>query len=318
MAVRFPHRLRLPVCAAPMFLVSGPDLVIAACKAGIIGSFPTPNARPISVLDDWMRKITDELAALRAANPDALIGPWAANLVTHSSNARLPEDLALIAKYKPPIVITALGSPKPALEIVHGYGGLVFADVVNLKLAKKAAEAGADGLACIASGAGGHTGTISPFAFISAVREFFDGIVIIGGAISDGAGVAGAIAAGADLVYMGTRFIATDESIAAPSFKAMLPPATIDDLVVSAGITGTAASWLRPSLIENGLDPDNMPAAPGRHYDSNQSIETKKWMSVWAAGQGVGAVKAIELVATVVDRLDDEYRAARARFAALG
>lgn len=301
-----------------MFLVSGPELVVAACKAGIVGAFPTPNARPIQVLEDWMRRITEGLAAARTADPNAIIGPWAANLVTHSSNVRLPEDLALVAKYRPPIVITALGSPRPALDVVHGYGGLVFGDVVNLPLARKAAQAGVDGLACIASGAGGHTGMISPFAFISAVREFFDGLIVVGGGISDGAGVAGAIAAGADLVYMGTRFIATDESIAAASFKAMLPPATLDDLVISAGLTGTPASWLRQSLRENGLDPDNMPAAPGRHYDSNQSIETKKWMSVWSAGQGVGAVKAVEPVATVVDRLVREYVAARARFAAFG
>lgn len=293
-----------------MFLVSGPELVIAACKAGIVGAFPTPNARPIATLEAWMERIASELCGATNA------GPWAANLVTHSSNTRLPEDLRLVAKYRPPIVITALGSPKPALDIVHDYGGLVFGDVVNLKLARKAVEAGVDGLACIAAGAGGHTGSISPFAFISAVREFFEGTIVVGGAIADGAGIAGVIAAGADLVYMGTRFIATDESLAAPGFKAMLPAATLDDLVVSAGITGTPASWLKPSLRENGIDPDRMPDAPGRHYDtSGQSLEGKSWMNLWSAGQGVGAVRRIEPVAAVVDTLEREYRAARSRFA---
>ena len=214
------QQLRLPIIAAPMFLISGPDLVLAACRAGIVGAFPTPNARPIEVLDQWMATITEGLARARAESPQARIGPWAANLVTHSSNARLPEDLALIARYQPPIVITALGSPRPAIEVVHAYGGMVIADVVNLTLARKAVAAGADGLACVCAGAGGHTGHLSPFAFVSAVREFFDGLVIAGGGITDGWGVAGAIASGADLVYMGTRFIPTAESQAAPRVQA--------------------------------------------------------------------------------------------------
>ena len=209
--------LRLPVFAAPMFLISGPEMVLAACKAGIIGAFPTPNARPIETLDVWMKQITEGLAQAHDEQPAASIGPWCANLVTHSSNTRLPEDLALIAKYKPPIVVTALGSPKPAIEVVHSYGGLVFADVIDIKLARKAVATGADGLACVSAGAGGHTGMLSPFAFVSAVREFFEGQVIVGGGISDGWGIAGAIACGADYVYMGTRFIPTTESMAAPA-----------------------------------------------------------------------------------------------------
>jgi nitronate monooxygenase len=304
-----PWPLRLPVVAAPMFLVSGPELVLAACRAGIVGAFPTPNARPIELLDDWMRRITEGLQGVAT--------PWAANLVTHSSNQRLPQDLSLIAKYKPPIVITALGSPKPAIEVVHAYGGVVIADVVNLTLAKKAVAAGADGLACISSGAGGHTGHLSPFAFVSAVRQFFDGLVILGGGIADGQGVAGAIACGADLVYMGTRFIAVAESQAQPAYKQMLVDSTVDDLIVSAGITGTPASWLKPSLRANGLDPDALPAAPPRSYDSSQDLASKRWKDVWAAGQGLGAIQAVEPVATVVDRLDAEYRAARQRLAAL-
>ena len=288
-------------------------MVLAACKAGIIGAFPTPNARPIETLDVWMKQITEGLAQARDEQPKATIGPWCANLVTHSSNTRLPEDLALIAKYKPPIVVTALGSPKPAIEVVHSYGGLVFADVIDIKLARKAVAAGADGLACVSAGAGGHTGMLSPFAFVSAVREFFDGQVIVGGGISDGWGVAGAIACGADYVYMGTRFIPTTESMAAPAYKQMVVDSTVDDLIVSAGITGTAASWLKPSLRALGIDPDNMPAAPERQYDSSKPVAARKWMDVWAAGQGVGAIKAIEPLALVVDRLADEYAQATRR-----
>ncbi len=313
----FPFVLRLPVFAAPMFLISGPDLVLAACKSGIIGSFPTPNARPIEQLDVWMKQVTEGLAQARDTQPRSTIGPWCANLVTHSSNTRLAEDLALVAKYKPPIVVTALGSPKPAIEVVHSYGGLVFADVITLALARKAVAAGADGLACVSAGAGGHTGFLSPFAFVSAIREFFDGYVIVGGGIGDGWGVAGAVASGADFVYMGTRFIPTTESMAPTDYKNMVVDSTVDDLIVSSGITGTAASWLKPSLRANGLDPDNMPDAPGRRYDSNQSFAGKKWMDVWAAGQGLGSIKVVEPTATVVERLAKEYAQAVSRMTRL-
>ena len=313
----YPFALRVPVFAAPMFLISGPDLVLAACKAGIIGAFPTPNARPIAMLDTWMHQITEGLARARDEQPAATIGPWCANLVTHSSNTRLAEDLELVARYKPPVVVTALGSPKPAIEVVHAYGGLVFADVISLGLARKAVAAGADGLACVCAGAGGHTGFLSPFAFISAVREFFDGYVIAGGGISDGWGVAGAIASGADFVYMGTRFIPAAESMAPPAYKQMVVESGIDDLVVSAGVSGTAASWLKPSLRANGLDPDNMPDAPGRQYDSNQSFAGKKWTDVWAAGQGLGTIRGIEPTAVIVDQLSRDYQQAIARMQSL-
>jgi nitronate monooxygenase len=312
-----PFPLRLPVFAAPMFLISGPELVLAACKAGIIGAFPTPNARPIAVLDDWMKQITEGLARARDEQPAATIGPWCANLVTHSTNTRLAEDLALIAHYKPPVVVTALGSPKPAIEVVHSYGGLVFADVTTITLAKKAVAAGADGLACVSAGAGGHTGTLSPFAFVSAVRDFFDGYVIVGGGISDGWGVAGAVASGADFVYMGTRFIPTVESLAADKYKQMVVDGTVDDLVVSAGITGTAASWLKPSLRALGIDPDNMPATPARSYDSGKPVDARKWVDVWAAGQGLGTIRAVETVEAVVARLEREYAQALGRMAGL-
>ncbi|TYK67723.1 nitronate monooxygenase [Comamonas sp. Z3] len=306
--------LRIPVVSAPMFLVSGPELVVAACKAGIVGAFPTPNARPIEVLDDWMKSITQQLQRARDEQDPSTIGAWCANVVTHSSNTRLQDDLRLIARHQPPIVVTALGSPKPVIETVHGYGGIVIADVISLRLAEKAAAAGADGLACICAGAGGHTGHLSPFAFVSAVREFFDGHVIVGGGISDGFGVAGAIASGADLVYMGTRFIPTTQSMAEPAYKDMLVAATSEDLLVSAGITGSNASWLKPSLRANGIDPDNMPAVPERSYDSNRAIGARKWKDVWAAGQGVGAVKSVQSVAQVVDQLAQEWDAARERF----
>jgi len=302
----FPYKMRLPVFCAPMFLVTGPELVVAACKAGIAGAFPTPNTRTSAELDAWMGEITGQLA------PGD--GPWVANLITHSTNARLADDLKLVAEYKPPIVITALGSPKPVMETVKSYGGLVFADVVSLKLARKAAEAGVDGMACISAGAGGHTGHLSPFAFISAVREFFDGYITVGGGIADGAGIAGAIAAGADFVYMGTRFLPTVESRAQPAYKQMIVDSTADDLVVSASVTGTPASWLRASLAAAGRDPDNLGGAAQRDYSGDSA---KRWRDIWAAGQGVGRTRAIETVAQVVDDLEREYADAIARFKTL-
>lgn len=295
--------MRLPVFCAPMFLVSGPELVIAACKAGIAGAFPTPNTRTTAELDEWMDRIT------KALGPND--GPWAANLITHSSNPRLPDDLELVARYKPPIVITALGSPRPVMEAVKSYGGVVIADVVSLKLALKAAEAGVDGMACISAGAGGHTGHLSPFAFISAVREFFDGYIVVGGGISDGAGVAGAIAAGADFIYMGTRFLPTVESRAQEAYKRMVLEATADDLIVSAAVTGTPASWLKKSLAAAGYDPDNPGEVAKRDYSGEAA---KRWRDIWAAGQGVGRSREIEPVADVVAALEQEYLAAIARF----
>lgn len=302
----FPYKMRLPVFCAPMFLVTGPELVVAACKAGIAGAFPTPNTRTSAELDSWMGEITGQLA------PGD--GPWVANLITHSTNARLADDLKLVAEYKPPIVITALGSPKPVMDTVKSYGGLVFADVVSLKLARKAAEAGVDGMACISAGAGGHTGHLSAFAFISAVREFFNGYITVGGGIADGAGIAGAIAAGADFVYMGTRFLPTVESRAQPAYKQMIVDSTADDLVVSASVTGTPASWLKASLAAAGRDPDNLGGPAQRDYSGDSA---KRWRDIWAAGQGVGRTRAIETVAQVVDDLDREYADAIARFKTL-
>ncbi|MBM3510375.1 MAG: nitronate monooxygenase [Alphaproteobacteria bacterium] len=299
----FPYALQLPAFCAPMFLVSGPDLVAAACDAGVIGAYPAPNCRTTTELDAWTADIAQRTAGSRA--------PWALNLITHSTYGRLKDELEIVARHKPPIVITALGSPKPVINTVRAYGGLVFADVVSIKLAKKAVESGVDGLVCVAAGAGGHTGRLSPFAFISAVREFFDGFVVIGGGIADGAGIAGALAAGADLVYMGTRFLAARESLAQQPFKDMVVACGPDDLVISAAVTGTLASWLRPSLIACGFDPD-APALAERNY----SVENpaKKWRDMWSAGQGLQKVTAIEPVATIVDRLACELADAVARF----
>lgn len=318
MTDNFISRLRIPAIAAPMFLVSGPDLVVSACAAGIVGSFPVPNCRTIADVEAWMGDITVRLAGAAADNQGQAIGPWAANMVTHSSNARLAEELTLLARFKPPIVITALGSPRPVMDVVKSYGGLVFADVINLRLARKAVEAGVDGLVCVSAGAGGHTGYLSPFAFVSAVREIFGGIVVVGGGISDGAGIAGAIAAGADLAYLGTRFLATRESMAPEAYRQMIVDHGPDDLIVSDAITGTPASWLRPSLVACGLDPDALEKVPPeRNYTSGESSQ-KRWKDVWAAGQGLQAIRSVEPVADIVDGLVVEYRAARRRFEKLG
>tara|TARA_R110000824_G_scaffold55292_2_gene152488 strand:- start:367 stop:1296 length:930 start_codon:yes stop_codon:yes gene_type:complete len=301
-------RLRMPVVVAPMFLVSGPEMVIAAARAGMVGAFPTPNCRTSEQLDQWMTQI--------AAETKDSDGLWAANLVTHSTNDRLPDDLALVAKHKPPIVITALGSPAPAISVVHQYGGIVLADIVTIALGKKAAAAGADGLVAVSSGAGGHTGQLSPFAFLSAIREFFDGIVCVGGGISDGAGVAGAVAAGADLVYMGTRFLAAEESMAVDAYKDMVVDSDATDLIVSAAVTGTPASWLIPSLIANGYDLDNLTKPAARNYGGDD-VGTR-WKDLWAAGQGIQAVKRRDHIAAIADQLESEFLSGKARLAAIG
>jgi nitronate monooxygenase len=298
--------LRLPVVAAPMFLVSGTDLVVAAARAGVLGAFPTQNCRTAEQLDEWLATIAAGVGSR----------PWAVNLVTHSSNTRLADDLRLVGEYRPPVVITALGSPRPVMEVVKGYGGLVVGDVVSIALARKAVAAGVDGLACISAGAGGHTGHLSPFAFVSAVRAFFEGIITVGGGIADGHGIAGAVAAGADLVYMGTRFLASRESLASEAYKQMVVEHGPDDLVVSAGITGAPASWLRPSLLAHGLDPDHLVHEGARSYDAAQS-PAARWSQLWAAGQGLQSIHAVQPVAEIVDELEAEYAAAAERFTRL-
>jgi nitronate monooxygenase len=295
--------LTIPAIGAPMFLISGPEMVIAQAKAGMIASFPTPNARTSEILDDWMRQIADELTG----DPDA--ATWAANLVVHPSNDRLPADMECVLRYKPPLVITALGSPARVVEAVHSYGGLVFADVNSVGFARKAAAAGVDGLVLVASGAGGHTGLTSGFAFVEEVRQFWAGPIVLGGAISTGQAIRAAEVLGADLAYVGTAFIACCESLAEPGYKEMVVGACAEDIVPSKGITGVTANWLRGSLIAGGYDPAKMPEDKTPNFENAQD-DAKAWKNVWSAGQGVGAVKNIEPIAQIVARLKSEYDAA--------
>lgn len=303
--------LRLPLIAAPMFLVSGPDLVIAACRAGIVGSFPTPNCRTLDDLDRWMDRIDREVGARGDKRP------WAVNLIVHRTNARLEDDLALVLRYKPPLVITALGSPARIVDAVQAYGGLVLADVATLQHARKAAAAGVDGLVLVSAGAGGHTGTLTPFAFIPAVREFFDGLIVMAGGVSDGRGIAAARALGADLVYAGTRFIASAESAAPEDYKAMLVEATVESLVPTAALTGALANMLRPSILRAGLDPDKLGAGLKPDF-SEGALFNRPWKHIWSAGHGVGTIAAVESVAAIVDRWAGEYREAVEELAASG
>lgn len=290
--------LVLPVIAAPMFLVSGPRLVKACCRAGIIGSFPFPNARTIAVLDGWLDEIKQE-----AKKTDT---PFAVNLTTHRSYDRLADEVALIENHKPDIVITALGGPGPVLDVVHAFGGTVIADVNSVKYARKAAEKGADGLALVSAGAGGHTGHMSGFAFVSEVREFFDGLVVLAGGIGTGSAIRAAEVAGADLCYMGTRFIAAEESIASDDYKAMLVKAQFEDLILSDMLTGAKAYYLRQSLEKMGYDPDNLTAGSGMDLSSSQA-QIKAWRDVWSAGHGVGSVNRISSVAEIVEELKQQY-----------
>lgn len=301
--------LRLPVIAAPMFLVSGPDMVIAACKAGIVGSFPTPNARTIDDLESWMKQITGELARAKAEDPDRIIGPWAANVVVHSSNTRLKQDMELVIRYKPPLVITALGSPAAVVGAVHDYGGKVLADVNSVAFARKAAAAGVDGLVLVASGAGGHTGQMSAFAFVSAVRDFFDGIIVLAGSICDGAAVRAAEVLGADLAYMGTRFIAVEESLAQDGYRQMLVDSTFEDILCTNAFTGAYANMLKPSIRHAGLDPDNLRARDIIDFTDPQS-DSKAWKNIWSAGHGVDSVTKVEPLPRLVDQLAREYELA--------
>jgi nitronate monooxygenase len=301
--------LRLPVVCAPMFLVSGPDLVLAACRSGIVGSFPAPNARTLDVLEEWLDRITSELSLMKRNQVAGSTQVWAQNLVMHSTYERLDAELALVEKYQPPIVITALGSPKRAIEVVHGYGGLVIADVNSVEFARKAADTGVDGLALVAAGAGGHTGQMAGFAFVPAVREFFDGILLLAGAIGDGRAVRAAEILGAELSYMGTRFIAAEESIAFQPYKQMVVESRFEDLLMTNSFTGAHAYYLKPSIINAGLDPSNLPVK-GKMDLSGTETKVKAWKDVWSAGQGVGTIRSVEPVATIVDRLEQEYRAA--------
>ena len=296
----------LPAIAAPMFLVSGPELVSAACRAGIIGSFPAPNAREIETLDAWMSQINDEIAEARRRDPDARIAPWAANMVVHPTYERRDAELELICEYQPEMVITALGSPAPVVEPVHDYGGIVFADVNSLEFARKAAQTGVDGLILVSSGAGGHTGEIAGFAFLEEVRRFFDGFVVLAGGISSGRAIRAAQTLGADLAYMGTRFIPAAESMAPEGHKQMVVDSTLEDIVTTDAITGVDANMLVPSLEENGLDPEELQSKEEVDFEDPHG-RSKAWKDIWSAGQGVGMSRDVEPVADIVDQLAAEY-----------
>ena len=302
--------LRLPAVCAPMFLVSGPDLVMAACRAGIVGSFPAPNARNIDIFEEWLERISGELAFLKKNQVPGSTDVWALNLVVHKTYERLDAELALLEKYRPPVVITALGSPRNVVETVHSYGGLVVADVNSVEYARKAAATGVDGLALVAAGAGGHTGKMAGFAFVPAVREFFDGVLILAGAIGDGRAIRAAEVLGAELCYMGTRFIAAEESIAFEAYKQMVVDSDFSDLILSNSFTGGFAYYLRSSIVAAGLDPDKL-VAKQRMDLSGTEAKVKAWKDVWSAGQGLGTVNKVEPVATIVDRLEQEYLEAK-------
>ena len=302
------RRMTLPVIAAPMFLVSGPDLVIACCKAGVIGAFPTLNARPLEELKRWMERLTGELGS--AASEGRTTAPWAANLIVHRSNPRAADDLAMVLQFKPEIVITALGTPRDVVDAVHAYGGLVFADVNSVLYAKKSAAAGVDGLVLVSAGAGGHTGPLTPFTFVPAVREFFQGPLAIGGGIVDGRGIRAVEALGGAFAYIGTRFIATDESLAAGGYRQMLIDSTEEDIQLTAHFTGVPAHYLRPSIVRAGLDPTQLGVRAEKKFDSKgdpKSDETKAWRDIWSAGQGVRSITKVVPAAALVAELKAGY-----------
>lgn len=310
-AGRLRRDLQLPVIVAPMFLVSGPELLLQSCKAGLIGSLPTQNARSVAQLRQWFEQIRSELDASRAAGHKT--GGWAASVLVHASYDRFPEELELLKEFKPDIVVTALGSPKRVLEAVHAYGSAVFADVMSLEHARKAAAAGADGLVLVCHGAGGHTGAYSPFAFIAEVRQFFDGPIAVGGAISDGRGVLAAEVLGADLVYMGTRFIACPETLINEEYRGMLVRAGMDGVVATEAVTGVQCSWLKESLAAVGFDGQKI-ASTAKIDFSDVHGGTKPWKNIYGAGQGVGQIDRAASVSDVAAQLIDEYRAALSLF----
>lgn len=310
-------RLRLPVVGSPLFIVSGPDLVIAQCKAGIVGSFPTLNARPQPHLHEWLTRIKAELAAHDRAHPEAPSAPFAVNLIVHRSNERLEQDLATVVEHRVPVVITSLGAREDVNEAVHDYGGIVLHDVINDRFARKAVQKGADGLVAVAAGAGGHAGSLSPFALVQEIRSWFDGPLLLSGAIAHGRSILAAQAAGADLAYIGSAFIATLEANADTRYQQMLVDSTATDIVYSNLFTGVHGNYLRASIEAAGLDPDNLDTADASTMDFRSSArdvpspQAKPWRDIWGAGQGVGAIDRVRSVAELVDDLEKQYAAAR-------
>ncbi|SCB57629.1 nitronate monooxygenase [Rhizobium aethiopicum] len=309
-------KLRLPVIGSPLFIISHPALTLAQCKAGVVGAFPALNARPESQLDEWLAEITEELARHDAAHPERPAAPFAVNQIVHMSNKRLEHDLSLCVKYKVPIVISSLGAVPEVNAAVHSYGGIVLHDIINNRHAHSAIRKGADGLIAVASGAGGHAGTLSPFALVQEIREWFDGPLLLAGAIATGGAILAAEAMGADMAYIGSPFIATEEARAAPAYKQAIVDGAANDIVYSNYFTGVHGNYLKPSIIAAGMDPDNLPLADPTKMDFEQATGgAKAWKDIWGSGQGIGAVKAVEPVANLVDRLEAEYRAARTRLA---
>jgi nitronate monooxygenase len=308
-------RLRLPVIGAPLFIISNPALVLAQCKAGIIGAFPALNARPQPVLDEWLGRITAELAAYDAEHPGAPSAPFAVNQIVHRSNDRLEQDVALCVKHKVPVVITSLGARTEVFDAVHSYGGIVLHDIINDAFARKAIEKGADGLIAVAAGAGGHAGTLSPFALVAEIRQWFDGPLALSGAISTGGGILAAQAAGADLAYIGSAFIATEEANAAAGYKQAVVDARAGDIIYTNLFTGVHGNYLRSSIVAAGLDPENLPVSDPSAMNFS-SGSAKAWRDIWGAGQGVGGIDQVVPAASRIERWREEYDSARRRIAA--
>jgi nitronate monooxygenase len=313
-------RLRLPAIGAPLFIVSNPDLVIAQCKAGIVGSFPSLNARPVSVLDEWLHRITEELAVWDRANPRTPAAPFAVNQIVHKTNNRLDEDVALCVKWKAPIVITSLGAREDVNAAVHSYGGMTLHDIINNRFARKAIEKGADGLIAVAAGAGGHAGMHSPFALIQDIRAWFNGPLALSGAIATGAAILAAQTMGADVAYIGSAFIATEEANAAAAYKQAIVDGRAEDVHGTNLFTGIFGNYLIRSIVNAGLDPANLPQSdPSKmSFGSGGNAPAKAWRDIWGSGQGIGAVEAVVPASELVARLTREYAAAKARVAALG
>ena len=307
--------LRVPVVAAPLFIISNPDLVIAECKAGIVGSFPSLNARPIEMLDQWLTRITEELDRYNQENPDQPAAPFAVNQIVHRSNDRLWEDVELCVKHKVPIIITSLGARPELNEAIHSYGGIGLHDIINNRFAHKAIEKGADGLIAVAAGAGGHAGTLSPFALIQEIRAWFDGPLLLSGSIANGNAILAAQAMGADLAYIGSPFIATEEANAAAAYKEMIVEGSADDIVYSNLFTGVHGNYLKPSIVASGMDPENLPESDPSQmkFGSGGSSKSKAWKDIWGSGQGIGAVEAVVPAAARVADLSAQYQAARSR-----
>ena len=306
-------RLRLPVIGSPLFIVSGPELVIAQCKAGVVGSFPALNARPQSLLDEWLHQITEELAAWDRDNPDRLSAPYAVNQIVHKSNDRLEQDIATCAKWKVPITITSLGAREELNQAVHSWGGITLHDVIDDRFARKAVEKGADGLIPVAAGAGGHAGRQSPFALVQEIREWFDGPVALSGAIGHGRSILAAQACGADLAYIGSAFIATAEANADQGYKNGIVEGRAADIVYSNLFTGVHGNYLRQSIVSAGMDPDNLPEGDLKtmNFGSGGNTKAKAWKDIWGSGQGIGPVTAVRPVADFVAELEAQYLAAR-------